>query len=93
MFAQTRLVALQARADESLTLVARGNGTEFEHDYQRRMVQLIGSDGHGGLLGRRPATAPTRTAAESAAVRDVTTGAPHTGSSANSTAAAGTRKR
>lgn len=50
-FAQARLLALQARADESLTLVARGNGGSFERDFQRRMVDLVGTDGRGGLLG------------------------------------------
>ncbi|WP_203657331.1 hypothetical protein [Actinocatenispora rupis] len=50
-FAQARLLALQARADESLTLVARGNGASFERDFQRRMTDLVGRDGKGGLLG------------------------------------------
>ncbi len=73
VFAQTRLVALQARADESLTLVARGNGTGFEQDYQRRMVQLVGSDGHGGLLGNARNGADAQLRAElDTAVRDVT---------------------
>jgi len=34
LLAQARLDALQARADESLTLVARGNGGDFETDYK-----------------------------------------------------------
>jgi hypothetical protein len=33
LLAQARLDALQARADESLTLIARGNGADFEKDY------------------------------------------------------------
>ena len=51
VFAQIRLTALQARADESLTLVARGNGAAFEDDFRQRMTRLVGSHGHGGLIG------------------------------------------
>ncbi|GAB3468132.1 hypothetical protein GCM10027436_83770 [Actinophytocola sediminis] len=43
---ETRIAALTARADETLTLVARGSGTAFEDDYQRIADQL------GGLLER-----------------------------------------
>ncbi|GIL29694.1 hypothetical protein [Actinocatenispora comari] len=50
-YAQIRLTALQARADESLTLVARGNGASFEQDFRQRMTDLVGSDGNGGLIG------------------------------------------
>ena len=41
-----RIAALQARADESLTLVARGNGGTFEQDYKKQIADL------SGLLGR-----------------------------------------
>lgn len=63
LFAQSRLVALQARADESLTLVARGSGADFETDFRTRITELIGKDGSGGLLGRARADAsgPLRT--------------------------------
>ena len=50
LFARIRITALQARADESLTLVARGNGAAFEADFGRRMTDLVGTDGHGGLI-------------------------------------------
>jgi hypothetical protein len=49
--AQVRIDALQARADEALTLIARGNGADFEKDYQQLMGGLVGPDGHGGTLG------------------------------------------
>lgn len=69
---QARVAALQARADESLTLVARGAGADFEKDYTAVMSRLIGPDGHGGLLrdaADRAADEPTRAAADSAAGR------------------------
>ncbi|GAB3806842.1 hypothetical protein [Micromonospora zhanjiangensis] len=47
---QARVAALQARADESLTLVARGAGGDFEKDYTTVMQRLAGPDGRGGLL-------------------------------------------
>lgn len=69
LLAQARIVALQARADEALTLVARGNGQAFEDDYGAVMSQLVGADGSGGLLGRARQAAsddPTREAADAA---------------------------
>ena len=51
LIAQARIAALQARADEALTLVARGSGDAFETDYKDRMATLAG-DGNGGLLGQ-----------------------------------------
>ena len=54
--ADARITALQARADESLTLVARGNGTSFETDYVAMMKRL------DGLLGPGDADEPTRAA-------------------------------
>jgi hypothetical protein len=50
VLAQARIAALQARADEALTLVARGNGGAFETDYQAQIKTLGGTDGKGGLL-------------------------------------------
>lgn len=50
LLAQARIGALRARADEALTLVARGSGGAFETDYQAVMAQLTGSGGRGGLL-------------------------------------------
>lgn len=52
LLAQARIAALQARADEALTLVARGGGGDYEKDFQTNMTALIGSDGNGGLLAR-----------------------------------------
>jgi hypothetical protein len=40
--AQARIVALQARGDESLTLVARGGGGTFENRFTQAMKQLMG---------------------------------------------------
>ena len=69
---EARLAALQARADEALTLVARGNGSAFEVDYTAVMLRLAGPDGRGGLLAAAAAGAsddPTRDAVGSAADR------------------------
>jgi hypothetical protein len=52
VLADARRAALQARADESLTLVARGGGAAFEKDYRGVMTDLT------GLLGRAVAAAP-----------------------------------
>lgn len=60
--AEARIAALQARADESLTLVARGNGKAFEDDYQLMMNQLAGEGRDGGLLVPGDADEPTRQA-------------------------------
>ncbi|MFU8850187.1 hypothetical protein ACNAW0_04245 [Micromonospora sp. SL1-18] len=37
-----RVAALQARADEAHTLIARGNGARFEEDYARAMESVTG---------------------------------------------------
>jgi hypothetical protein len=50
LLAQARIAALQARADESLTLIARGGG-DFDADYDQSM-KLLSGDGQGGLLAR-----------------------------------------
>jgi hypothetical protein len=49
LIAQARIAALQARADEALTLVARGSGDAFEKDFTDRMATLSGA---GGLVGQ-----------------------------------------
>jgi hypothetical protein len=67
LLSQARIAALQARADEALTLVARGNGQAFENDYVTVMGRLIGTDGSDGLLAQARASAadgPTRDAVE-----------------------------
>jgi hypothetical protein len=51
VLARARIAALQARADETLTLVARGDGAEYETDFASNAAQLVGQDGKGGLLG------------------------------------------
>jgi hypothetical protein len=61
---QARIAALQARADEALTLVARGSGGAFETDFKNTMNSLIGTDGTGGTLGDAERNASDR------AVRD-----------------------
>lgn len=48
---RARIAALQARADETLTLLARGNGTAYEDEYQASIQQLSGANGQGGFLG------------------------------------------
>jgi hypothetical protein len=60
--ADARIAALQARADESLTLVARGNGADFEKDYVVMMDRLAGPDRAGGLLVAGDADTTTRDA-------------------------------
>ncbi|MBB4909264.1 hypothetical protein [Actinophytocola algeriensis] len=49
VLAQARIAALAARGDETMTLVARGSGKEFEEGYQDAIGQLAGDR---GLLGR-----------------------------------------
>jgi len=48
---RARIAALQARADETLTLVARGDGAGYEKDFGTLAGQLLGQDKQGGLLG------------------------------------------
>ncbi|WP_410562126.1 hypothetical protein [Amycolatopsis sp. cmx-4-61] len=48
---RARIAALQARADETLTLVARGDGAAYEKDFGTNAARLVGPDGQGGLLG------------------------------------------
>lgn len=69
LLAQARLDALQARADESLTLVARGNGGDFETDYKTADGRLT------GLLARArdAATDPAVRAAVGSASSDAGT--------------------
>jgi hypothetical protein len=49
LLTRVRIAALQARADEALTLVARGNGGDFEKDFTAQLASLEGS---GGLLAK-----------------------------------------
>jgi len=69
LFAQARIAALQARGDESLTLVARGAGAAFEKRFTEAMNRLAGEDGTGGLLGQarsRATDGRSRTAVDQA---------------------------
>jgi hypothetical protein len=59
LLADARRAALQARADEALTLVARGSGAGFEKEFGELITELIGADGSGGMLGQALAQAPT----------------------------------
>jgi hypothetical protein len=49
---RARIAALQARADETLTLVARGDGATYEQQFIKLADQLVGPDGRSGLLGK-----------------------------------------
>jgi hypothetical protein len=61
VLAQARIATLEARGDETLTLVARGNGQGYQQDFKDKITRLAGSDGSGGLLGqaRSLATSPS----------------------------------
>lgn len=69
LLAETRAAALQARAAESLTLIARGAGAGYEEDFVTMRLTLVGADGAGGLLAQAISQSPTgadRRAAEQA---------------------------
>jgi hypothetical protein len=68
LLADARRAGLRARADEALTLIARGNGAAFEKDFDAVLTDLIGPDGTGGLLGSALSQAPT--AADRAFIED-----------------------
>lgn len=40
-----RITVLQARADEALTLIARGNGASYEKDFSQRLTGMLGDGG------------------------------------------------
>lgn len=67
---QVRIAALQARADETLTLVARGGGGEYEESFVERFQHFAGQDGRGGLLSEAVAKADGATAASLRAATD-----------------------
>lgn len=54
---QARIAAMQARSDETLTLVARGDDQNYEQAYGAASARLGGIDGAGGLLGQARAAA------------------------------------
>ncbi|MER7009002.1 hypothetical protein ABT297_38990 [Dactylosporangium sp. NPDC000555] len=57
LLAKARIAALTARADEALTLVARGSGAAFEEDYVVQLGALVNDDNKSGLLDRARAAA------------------------------------
>ncbi|MFD0579496.1 hypothetical protein [Dactylosporangium darangshiense] len=57
LLAKARIAALTARADEALTLVARGSGAAFEKDYVVQLGTLVNGDNSSGLLNRARAAA------------------------------------
>src|SRR2546423_1142334 len=75
LLVQARIAALTARADEALTLVARGSGGDFDKDFDARMATLAGADGKGGLLAqvRKAASDPTLAGAVGGAQGDAQT--------------------
>ncbi|GID57130.1 hypothetical protein [Actinoplanes couchii] len=58
LLANAGRASLQARANESLTLVARGGGTGFEATFAAQMDELIGRNGRSGLFARAIVQAP-----------------------------------
>lgn len=50
LLADTRITALQARADELLTLVARGAGGAYEEEFAKLSRTIVGDGGDGGTL-------------------------------------------
>ncbi|MBK1784914.1 hypothetical protein [Prauserella cavernicola] len=50
LLVRARIAALQARADETLTLVARGGGEAYQEEFDELFGQLAGPDGNSGLL-------------------------------------------
>lgn len=53
---EVRIAALQARSYEAHTLIARGNGAQFEKDYGRTMEKVTGPNGLGAVWDVDPAT-------------------------------------
>jgi hypothetical protein len=52
-----RIAALQARTDETLTLVAHGGGASYEAEFGTLFKQFAGDDGAGGQLAEAKNTA------------------------------------
>jgi hypothetical protein len=71
--AQARIAALRSRADEALTLVARGNGAAFQDDFTATMARLQGTRKAGGLLAsaQDPSGDPVAVADARAAAKDL----------------------
>lgn len=56
---QARIVALKMRANETLTLVARGDGGEYEDEFRKLSAEITG-DGPANLLDQASARAATQ---------------------------------
>ncbi|WP_028661551.1 hypothetical protein [Saccharomonospora saliphila] len=57
LLVRSRISALQARADETLNLVARGGGTDYDQGFAEGFRRFAGEDGRGGLLAEARAEA------------------------------------
>lgn len=66
VLAKARIAALKARADETLTLVARGGGVAYEEEFRSMFGELAGDDGNGGLLRRAESNSQVDAARDSA---------------------------
>ncbi|MGH3452213.1 MAG: hypothetical protein ACRDQW_16130, partial [Haloechinothrix sp.] len=64
LLVRSRINALQARADETLTLVARGDGGSYEEEFVELTERLAGTDGRGGMLREASELADDAPAAE-----------------------------
>jgi hypothetical protein len=51
LLVNARIATLKSRADETLTLVARGDGPEYEEDFKKLSVDIAG-DGGANFLGK-----------------------------------------
>jgi len=61
LLVKARIAALKSRADETLTLVARGEGGGYEAEFARLTSRLAGEDGTGGWLAEVAADAEDET--------------------------------
>lgn len=57
LLVQARIAALKSRTDETLTLVARGDGGAYEEEFVRLSGKMAGDDGSGGWLAEIAANA------------------------------------
>ena len=51
VLSQARILALRSQGDESLALVARGSGDQYQGDFDKVIAELGGTNGSGGLIG------------------------------------------
>ncbi len=67
--ASARIAALTARADEALTLVARGSGGDFDKDFNQQLTTLVGDRGLLGDAAGQPGDPAVRSALSAAAAQ------------------------